>query len=242
MPDLPHQRDVVRVDQSVGLLQRRLHELSVPMTMTIARLATLLVALTSFVGAARAAPDEGDEHRAITHFAAGEYKQALDIYARLYADTLHPTYLRNIARCYQNLGEADKAISSFREYLRKAKDLPADQRAEIEGYIAELERRKSAPSASPPSPPSAPPPSAPPPPAPPPAVTEPPPPAPLVGPPTVASTSARDDDSPVYTRWWFWAAAGGVVVAAVATAVLLSGDSAPAAGNLGALDLTDKSP
>ena len=36
---------------------------------------------------------------------------------------MHPTYLRNIARCHQNLGNPDKAISSFREYLRKARDL-----------------------------------------------------------------------------------------------------------------------
>ena len=69
-----------------------------------------------------AAADDGDELKARTHFAAGEYKQALDIYARLYAETMHPTYLRNIARCHQNLGNADKAISSFREYLRKARD------------------------------------------------------------------------------------------------------------------------
>ena len=55
---------------------------------------------------------------------------------------MHPTYLRNIARCHQNLGNADKAISSFREYLRKAQDLTPDQRAEIEGYIAEMEQLK----------------------------------------------------------------------------------------------------
>ena len=63
---------------------------------------------------------------------------------------MHPTYLRNIARCHQNLGDADKAISSFREYLRKARDLPPDQRAEIEGYIAEMEQMKRAKAAAPP--------------------------------------------------------------------------------------------
>ena len=90
----------------------------------------------------RAAGDEGAELKARTHFAAGEYKEALEIYARLYAETMHPTYLRNIARCHQNLGNADKAISSFREYLRKAQDLTPDQRKEIEGYIAEMEQLK----------------------------------------------------------------------------------------------------
>ena len=86
--------------------------------------------------------EKAEELKARTHFAAGEYQQALDIYARLYAETMHPTYLRNIARCHQNLGNADKAISSFREYLRKAKDLSPEQRAEIEGYIEEMEQLK----------------------------------------------------------------------------------------------------
>ena len=101
----------------------------------------LLLALAS-PAAALAAGDEGAELKARTHFAAGEYKEALEIYARLYAETMHPTYLRNIARCHQNLGNPDKAISSFREYLRKARDLPPDERAEIEGYIAEMEQLK----------------------------------------------------------------------------------------------------
>jgi len=86
----------------------------------------LLLAIQFLLGPGRAAADDGDELKARTHFAAGEYKQALDIYARLYAETMHPTYLRNIARCHQNLGNADQAISSFREYLRKARDLTPD--------------------------------------------------------------------------------------------------------------------
>src|SRR6185369_16845954 len=45
-------------------------------------------------------------------------------------------------RCYQNLGEPDKAISSFREYLRQATDTPPDQRAKVEGYIREMEELK----------------------------------------------------------------------------------------------------
>jgi hypothetical protein len=79
------------------------------------------------------------EMQAREAFAAGSYKEALDIYTKLYAEKLHPTYLRNIGRCYQNLQESDRAISSFREYLRKAKDMPADERAEVEGYIKEME-------------------------------------------------------------------------------------------------------
>jgi len=87
---------------------------------------------------------EALELEARTLYAAGEYQKAVQIYARLYAETLHPTYLRNIGRCQQNLGDADKAIASFREYLRKARSLAPASRAEIEGYIAELEGRSRA--------------------------------------------------------------------------------------------------
>ena len=54
-------------------------------------------------------------------FAAGRYQDALDLFAKLYAESLNPIYLRNIGRCHQNLGEPERAITSFRDYLRKAK-------------------------------------------------------------------------------------------------------------------------
>jgi len=75
-------------------------------------------------------------------FAAGQYQEALDLYAQLYADKVHPTYLRNIGRCYQNLRQPDKAINAFRDYLRQAKDATPGERGEIEGYIAEMEAMK----------------------------------------------------------------------------------------------------
>jgi tetratricopeptide (TPR) repeat protein len=92
-------------------------------------------------------------------FALGRYADALGIYGKLYAETNHPTYLRNIGRCYQNMGEPDKAIASFREYLRHAKRLPDDQRAVIDGYIREmqdLKAKREEEAARPPPPPKAP--------------------------------------------------------------------------------------
>ena len=75
-------------------------------------------------------------------FAAGKYQEALDLYAQLYADKVHPTYLRNIGRCYQNLQQPDKAIHAFRDYLRQAKDLSPAEKSEVDGYIAEMEAMK----------------------------------------------------------------------------------------------------
>jgi len=178
-------------------------------------------------GRAAAAADDGDELKARTHFAAGEYKQALDIYARLYAETMHPTYLRNIARCHQNLGNADQAISSFREYLRKARDLTPDQRAEIEGYIAEMEQMKRAKTAAPPPAVAAAP-----------ASTEP----ALVGPPTVVAGRATDSDSepgPIYTRVWFWAVVVGVAAAGAVGVYALTADRSATHGSVGVLDLSN---
>jgi tetratricopeptide (TPR) repeat protein len=85
---------------------------------------------------------EAREVHARELFVLGNYAAALEIYAKLYAETAHPTYLRNVGRCYQNLGEADKAIASFREYLRQVKGLSADERGVVEQYIREMEGLK----------------------------------------------------------------------------------------------------
>ena len=169
----------------------------------------LTLVLSLCVASAHAAPDKR-ELQAREDFAAGRYQEALDLFAKLYAEKLHPNYLRNIGRCYQNLGDPDKAISSFHEYLRKAKGIAPDERREVEGYIKEMEdlaaRRKGAPTAA----------------------AEPPPARPLVtaAAPTPAATTptllerpmapAAEPDSgspPLYKRWWVWAIVGGVVVA-----------------------------
>jgi hypothetical protein len=181
-----------------------------------------VLALALAVGAARAAgAADARELKAREDFAAGRYQQALDIFAKLYAETLHPVYLRNIGRCYQNLGDPDKAIISFRDYLRKHKTITADERAEVEGFIAEMEALKkqragvaTPPPAPVPSPAAAPPPSQS-------SIT------PLPSAPEPQSASAapaalvtapavppREESSPVYTRWWFWTIVGAAAVGA----------------------------
>ena len=107
---------------------------------SIALVLTMLVALST-----SAAERDDREARAREAFALGRYAEAMELYGKLYAETAHPTYLRNIGRCHQNMGEPDKAISSFREYLRQAqaRGLPAEQRTQVEGYIREMEELKA---------------------------------------------------------------------------------------------------
>jgi tetratricopeptide (TPR) repeat protein len=160
------------------------------------------------------------EIKAREDFVGGRYQEALDLFAKLYAETLHPNYLRNIGRCYQNLGEPDRAISSFRDYLRKGKDLSPAEQAEIHSYIAEMEalkRQRAAASESP-------------------ATAEHP--APVVPLPSEGESKASsaapaqivivepapaparqaEAQTPLYGHWWFWALIGGVVAAGVGVA------------------------
>ena len=205
---------------------------------------TLLIALLAVAAAgtgAQAAVDQR-EMKAREAFAVGKYQEALDLFAKLYAEKLHPNYLRNIGRCYQNLGEPDQAINSFREYLRKAKTVSADERQEVEGYIKEMEdlRAKQQATATPPPPPN------------PTGTTG------ATGTPATTGTAATttsatttpdlnatnpttttttttttaagadlnggapssggDGDSPIYGRWWFWAIVVGVIGAGVGVA------------------------
>jgi hypothetical protein len=167
-----------------------------------------------------AAPDPR-EIEAREDFAAGRYQVAAEIFARLYAETLHPTYLRNIGRCYQNLGEPDRAITSFRDYLRKRASISPDEREEIEGYITEMEdlKRARAATATGSAPASAPP-----------AVKAP---TLMIAPPSAPRTASvdlttsgappkvvreSDESPPVYERWWFWVVVAGVAGAGVGVA------------------------
>jgi tetratricopeptide (TPR) repeat protein len=175
----------------------------------------VVVALALTAVASRAVAVDARELRAREEFAAARYEEALDIFAKLYAETLHPIYLRNIGRCYQNLGDPDKALISFRDYLRKRKTIDPEERKEVEGFIAEMEQLKNQkqagaaatePSTAPPGAAST---ITPLPAASPPATTA----APeaLVVAPTAPASEAS---SPVYTRWWFWAIVVAVGVGA----------------------------
>jgi hypothetical protein len=155
---------------------------------------TAPTATTPAPGAGLAAPPNRSDLEARDLFQSHRYADALAIYQRLYAQTHHPTYLRNIGRCHQVMRAADPAIDSFRSYLRDARDLDPSERAEIEGYIGEMQRLKLnvPPSAAPPSP--------------------------------GATPAARDVDArPITHRWWFWTAIGALAVTGVIAAVAAGG-------------------
>jgi hypothetical protein len=200
-------------------------------------LSTFLVAAVPMVAArdARAAKtDNATEMKAREAFAAGRYDEALELFAKLYAQTLHPVYLRNIGRCHQKMHQPDQAIDKFNEYLVKEKKISADERKEIDGYIKEMEtlRDEQARQKTPPPPPPVTPINAGNNPPPPPNYNYyPPPPPPQTGTTSgtlIAQPGPSQGDAPIYKKWWFWTGIGAVVVTTVIVAVVLSsGTSRP---------------
>jgi len=171
--------------------------------------------------------DNSTELKAREAFAAGRYDEALDLFAKLYAQTLHPVYLRNIGRCHQKLRQPDQAIDKFNEYLAKEKKISPDERKEIEGYIKDMEamRDEQARQKTPPPPPpnnvvtpvNPPPPQVNPYPPPPPQYTT------TSSSATLVAQPAQAEEAPIYKKWWFWTGIGVVAAGTVVAVLLLSG-------------------
>jgi hypothetical protein len=71
--------------------------------------------------------------------AAGEVDKGVRLLADLYAETNDPTAIYNQARCYQQNARPELAASRFREYLRKAGNISAAERAEVDAFIREAD-------------------------------------------------------------------------------------------------------
>jgi tetratricopeptide (TPR) repeat protein len=71
-----------------------------------------------------------------THYAAGEFREAADHFVSAYELTHAPELLYNLARCYERLGEKERAAEQYGMYLRMSPD--AEDRAEVEQKIAAL--------------------------------------------------------------------------------------------------------
>jgi hypothetical protein len=71
--------------------------------------------------------------------AMGDYEKGEDILTDLFVATNNVVYIYNQARCYQQNDRWERALSRFREFLRKAEHLTKAQRAETERNIAECE-------------------------------------------------------------------------------------------------------
>ena len=184
--------------------------------MIICRMALTCCAFLLALQSAWGAPRESQERAARKACLLGDVGKGTEILADLYLDTKNPTHIYNQGRCFEQNGQNEQAVLRFREYLRKAENLPAAEVDAVEKKIKDLEEKvrgaapaggpasAGSPAAAVPLPSSA-------------AAMPSPDPLQISQPPPPVQESA-----PVYKRWWFWSGVGVVVAGGVVAAVLLS--------------------
>lgn len=94
----------------------------------------------------------------------GKADAGVALLAEMFIESKNPNLIYNQARCYEQNGRAQDAINRFREYLRVAKRLTAEEKAEVEKHIADCRAMKTEQTPTPApvaSPPAAPPPQIP---------------------------------------------------------------------------------
>jgi hypothetical protein len=112
--------------------------------------AVALGSLLLCAGGARAQDRDAREVEAKKACLGGHADRGIEVLADLYAETNDPTYIYNQGRCFEQNGRVSEAVTRFREYLRKATGAPADERAQLESHIAQLEsEQRPAPSVTP---------------------------------------------------------------------------------------------
>jgi hypothetical protein len=208
-----------------------------------------LVLLATLAGTARAesAGDNDKEARRLFQeaelsFNVGKFAEALAAYQAAYEAKPLPGFLFNIAQCYRNMGDYDRARFFFRRYLTLDPRTP--NRRRVEALIDEMgrllqqradeeaARAPATPAAAPPPPPAAAPAPIAPPPAPV-AAAEPPAQAPVIVAPAAEPVAAP---APVWKRWWFWTAAGVLAAGAAVTLVVSTQPETRAPGTLDPID------
>jgi tetratricopeptide (TPR) repeat protein len=180
------------------------------------------------------AKDDARAKQARQLYKEGQYEEAAKIFSSLSID--YPEKLgftRNLGACYYHLRRPEPAISNLQEYLKLAQNIDVEDRTEVDGWIAEMEKLRDQPAANPPADSQVAPTKQP---APsvsaetaailPATQMAAPIPPPLDSSTTLTSTPATPEatttERPVYKKWWLWTGIGAAVVAGTVTAILLA--------------------
>jgi len=242
---------------NVGALERRLGFVVV-----------IAVVLSLGAGVARAGGEDEKQARALYEraeksFNVGKFADALADYQAAYEAKPLPGFLFNIAQCYRNMGNYERARFFFRRYLSIEPKAP--NRRKVEELIAEMSKQIDAQAAAAASAPATTPPAATTPPlgspgtsaagdakpsdatvaAPP----EPKPVEPLPAASPPAETTSRsaaavltttapapEEAHPVWKRWWFWTGVGAVVAGGAVAAFFLTRPKTVTPGTLSPID------
>ena len=220
-------------------MARSLARLSWAIPITFAFCLSVPLSTEPAFAAALNAKDNSQARQARQLYKEGHYEDAAKILSRLSLD--HPdklVFTRNLGACYYYLRRPEPALSNLREYLQRSQNITPEDRREVEGWIAEMERLRSqsapasttvpvAPSAiaTPAASESAPAPQVekrtllP---SPPPTAAVPSPVETTTALSVPAERESAANDRPLYKKWWLWTGIGAALVAGTVTAILLS--------------------
>jgi hypothetical protein len=84
---------------------------------------------------------KADAKEAMRFYKAGNYDDAAKVFLKLsiaYPEML--VFVRNLGACYYYMRRFEPALSNLRDYVHRKKDIAPDDRAEVEGWIGEMER------------------------------------------------------------------------------------------------------
>ena len=84
---------------------------------------------------------KADAKTAMRFYKEGNYEDAAKIFLKL--SIAHPdmlVFVRNLGACYYYMRRYEPALSNLRDYEHRKKDMAPDDRAEVEGWIGEMER------------------------------------------------------------------------------------------------------
>lgn len=73
----------------------------------------------------------------------GDVRKGIDLLGDLFVETNDATYVYNQGRCFEQNHRWEDAIDRFREYLRKEPDLPASEKAGVDGHISDCEAQQA---------------------------------------------------------------------------------------------------
>ncbi len=196
--------------------------------------------------AAQLAYDEGTKY-----YSLRDFPKAIENYRKAYELSPNPAFLYNIAQSYRLSRGYDDALFFYKSFLRNAPD--AENRAEVEKRIAEMQLavdQQNA-TAKPPNEVVAPDGSKPPAPEPPPDSPPREPRARIPAPDAVPDQASNGNDSatgngrssdrpasrPIYKKWWFWTGVGVVVVGATVAVIATSGGDSDPSTEFGRTDV-----
>ena len=84
---------------------------------------------------------KADAKTAMRFYKEGNYEDAAKVFLKLsiaYPDM--SVFVRNLGACYYYMRRYEPALSNLRDYEHRKKDMAPDDRAEVEGWIGEMER------------------------------------------------------------------------------------------------------